>query len=172
MKWARWCEANGHEYQYVTGIVEPSLEPDVILTSCIFTYFSKRYEETINHYLGMFPNAKMIAGGVFPTLNPQWFEKWDRVETHRGLHPDIENLIPYRTFEQTRHTYASLLLAEGGKIGYISKQMGHKNIYITLTRYAKYLPDENDVKILSKVTEMLQRLGDFEKSENRNNLET
>ena len=43
--------------------------------------------------------------------------------------------IPYRPFEQTRHTYASQLLAEGEKIGYISKQMGHANIHITLTKY-------------------------------------
>ena len=44
--------------------------------------------------------------------------------------------IPYRPFEQTKHTYASLPLAEGGKIGYISKQLGHSNIHTTLTRYA------------------------------------
>jgi len=80
--------------------------------------------------------------------------------------------ILYRPFEQTRHTYASLLLAEGGKIGYISKQLGHSNIHSTLTRYAKYIPDENDVKILSKVTEKLKRLNDLEKSENHNNLES
>ena len=72
--------------------------------------------------------------------------------------------IPYRTFEQTRHTYASLLLAEGERISYVSKQMGHKNVHITLTTYAKFLPDENDGKILSKVTEMLQRSANDEKS--------
>ena len=27
MKWARWCENNGHEYQYVRGIVNPDIEP-------------------------------------------------------------------------------------------------------------------------------------------------
>jgi len=26
MKWARWCELNDHEYQYVRGIVIPDIE--------------------------------------------------------------------------------------------------------------------------------------------------
>ena len=65
--------------------------------------------------------------------------------------------IPYRTFEQTRHSYASILLAEGGRPYYISKQMGHANLHTTLTRYAKFIPKDDDGDILSKVTEMLQR---------------
>jgi len=109
MKWARWCENNNHEYQYVRGIAKPNINPDVILMSCIFSYYSKRYEQTIDYYLKLFPKAKIIVGGVFPTLNPKWFEKskWigssnpffnmndeKRVETYCGLHPDIENLTP------------------------------------------------------------------------------
>ena len=71
--------------------------------------------------------------------------------------------IPYRTFEQTRHSYASILLAEGGRPYYISKQMGHANLHTTLTRYAKFIPKDDDGDILSKVTEMLQRQGSDEK---------
>ena len=61
--------------------------------------------------------------------------------------------IPYRTFEQTRHSYASILLADGERPHYISKQMGHANLYVTLSRYAKFIPSEDDGQILSKVTE-------------------
>ena len=60
--------------------------------------------------------------------------------------------IPYRTFEQTRHTYASLLLADGERPHYISKQMGHANLHVTLSKYAKFIPCEDDGKVLSKVT--------------------
>ena len=28
MKWARWCEQNEHQYQYVRGMVEPEITPD------------------------------------------------------------------------------------------------------------------------------------------------
>jgi hypothetical protein len=67
-KWA--FELQGHEYQYVRGIVYPKIKPDEILISCIFSYHSKLYEETINHYLRLFPDAKITVGGVFPSLNP------------------------------------------------------------------------------------------------------
>jgi hypothetical protein len=101
MKWARWCELNNHEYQYIRGMVEPDIVPDVILMSLIFTYYSKKYEQTINYYLKKFPNVKIIVGGVFPTLNPKWFDKWNnsyfdfkQIIAHVGTHPDIEHLTP------------------------------------------------------------------------------
>lgn len=106
MKWARWCENNGYQYQYVRGIVDPDIEPDKILMSCIFSYNSKRYDTEITHYLNKFPDAKFIIGGVFPSLNPHWFNKpkWqnpffanfgfsDRLETKEGLAPEIDNLV-------------------------------------------------------------------------------
>jgi integrase len=61
--------------------------------------------------------------------------------------------IKYRTFEQTRHAYASILLAEGERPYYISEQMGHASLHTTLTRYAKFIPKDNDGNVLSKVTE-------------------
>jgi len=99
MKWARWCELEGYEYQYIRGMVKPTIIPDIILMSCIFSYYSKKYEKTIDYYRNLFPNAKFIVGGVFPTLNPKWFSKWqnpfmDDFQTHCGIHPDIENLVP------------------------------------------------------------------------------
>ena len=101
MKYARWCEENNYEYQYVRGIVEPNIIPDKILMSCVFTYYSKKIEKTIDYYLKKFKNTKVLVGGVFPTLNPDWFNKskWNnvfehKVEVHQFTDPNIENLIP------------------------------------------------------------------------------
>jgi len=101
MKWARWCEDNGYEYQYVRGMVIPQITPDKILMSCVFTYYSKKVEETIDYYLKMFPNTSVLVGGVFPSLQPKWFNKhkWNgpfgnRVEIHRYTDDRIEKLIP------------------------------------------------------------------------------
>jgi hypothetical protein len=105
MKWCRWCEDNGHEYQYVRGEVEPDIIPDKILMSLIFTYYSKRYEKTIDYYLDRFFNSDIVVGGVFPTLYPKWFEKskWGyqpffntshKIEVHQGMSMDIEDLAP------------------------------------------------------------------------------
>lgn len=104
MKYARWCEKNGHEYQYIRGIVSTdkiNIIPDKILMSCVFTYYSKKIESTIDYYLKEFPSASFVIGGVFPTLNPEWFDKqkWnnifeDKVAIHKGIDHNIENLIP------------------------------------------------------------------------------
>jgi hypothetical protein len=99
MKWARWCELEGHAYQYVRGIVIPNIEPDKIMMSCIFTYDSKIYEQTIKHYWRLFPNAELSVGGVFPSLNPKWFNELSHllskpIAVHEGICSDIEDLVP------------------------------------------------------------------------------
>lgn len=108
MKWSRWCENNDHEYQYVRGCVTPSIVPDKIYMSCIFSFYSKKYEQTIDYYRDMFPGVSILVGGVFPSLNPKWFnkEKWQNddngffeddggvVDVFKGTHPDIEDLAP------------------------------------------------------------------------------
>jgi len=97
MKFARFCEENDIEYQYVRGLVKPEIEPELILMSCVFTYYSKKVEKTINYYLDMFPESSMLIGGVFPSLQPKWFDKpeWkDRVKIHRYTYSLIENLVP------------------------------------------------------------------------------
>ena len=40
-----------------------------------------------------------------------------------------------------RHTFASLLLAAGEPITYVSRQLGHRDGSITLRVYAHWLPD-------------------------------
>jgi hypothetical protein len=99
MKWARWCELNDHQYQYVRGIVTPDIEPDKILMSCIFTYDAKIYEKTIKNYWKLFPHAELTVGGVFPTLNKKWFDQLSQnlgkhIIVHQRIHTDIEPLIP------------------------------------------------------------------------------
>jgi len=42
---------------------------------------------------------------------------------------------------QMRHTFASLLLAAGEPITYVSRQLGHHDASITLRVYAHWLPD-------------------------------
>ena len=45
--------------------------------------------------LQLFPNAKVTVGGVFPSLNPEWFQKWNgAVTVHKGLCAEIENIAP------------------------------------------------------------------------------
>ncbi|MFC1578724.1 hypothetical protein ACFL36_06915, partial [Thermodesulfobacteriota bacterium] len=96
MKWASWSELKGYEYQYVRGKVDDlKITPDVMLMSCIFSYYADEYEKTIDFYLKRFPDSRFIVGGVFPTLNGKWFKRFNgTVEVYKGLSPNIKNLPP------------------------------------------------------------------------------
>ncbi len=43
---------------------------------------------------------------------------------------------PRLTFHSLRHTFASMLIAEGANVVYVSRQLGHANPAITLKIYA------------------------------------
>ena len=62
---------------------------------------------------------------IFPTTPSKWFKKF--VE---------RNNLPPLTFHQLRHTYGSLLIAQGVDIATVSKLMGHSNPAVTLRIYA------------------------------------
>ena len=46
-------------------------------------------------------------------------------------------------FHDLRHTYASLLLAQGESLVYVKDQLGHSNISITVDTYGHMVPGEN-----------------------------
>ncbi|MDB9958716.1 tyrosine-type recombinase/integrase [Oceanospirillaceae bacterium] len=45
------------------------------------------------------------------------------------------NRVPY----QTRHTFASQMMAAGEDHGFIAQQMGHADIGVTLKYYARFI---------------------------------
>jgi len=53
---------------------------------------------------------------------------------HRGVH-------------QIRHTYASLLLADGQSLAYVRDQLGHHSIKITVDTYGHLVPGENKAAV-------------------------
>ena len=62
--------------------------------------------------------------------------------TSRLWAPLLRNLnLPYRKIYQTRHTAASLWLAAGENVMWVSKVLGHADVHTTLTRYAAYSRD-------------------------------
>ena len=49
----------------------------------------------------------------------------------------VERRPPY----QCRHTFATLALAAGADVYWVSRQLGHTNIGTTLKHYARFLPE-------------------------------
>jgi integrase len=47
-------------------------------------------------------------------------------------------------FHDLRHTFATLLIAQGESPKYIQAQLGHASIQVTMDRYGHLLPDINE----------------------------
>jgi integrase len=48
--------------------------------------------------------------------------------------------LPHFRLYDLRHTYASHLIAAGGQIDYVAKQLGHSKLTTTLLYYAHWFP--------------------------------
>jgi integrase len=80
--------------------------------------------------------------GGFINLN-----NWRR----RIWHPALASAgLERRRLYEMRHTFATLSLAAGADIYWVSKQMGHQDIRTTLRHYARFLPevDERNLRLL------------------------
>jgi hypothetical protein len=51
--------------------------------------------------------------------------------------------VKYRFPRQLRHTYASWMLKAGEDPSWVSRRMGHKNLAVTLEKYARDIPSMN-----------------------------
>lgn len=178
MKWARWCQQNGHKYRYVRGIIKEEwfkkekFIPDKIYMSCIFSYYSERYEKTIEYYFGVFPEAEIIVGGVFPTLYESWFydkkrswvkrNKQDKridsgfgfeifdtykLTTKPGLAEEIENITPLYNVEIESE---DKLYPRNKIVLYASRGCTNKCGYCAVPRL------EGDMKSFKTIREMVE----------------
>ncbi len=83
-----------------------------------------------------------------------------------GLYTDVHNMTKRRfkpalrragieeiRFHDLRHTYASLLLANGAPMKYVQSQLGHASITMTMDLYTHLLPEVNDkcVNLLNNI---------------------
>jgi integrase len=59
---------------------------------------------------------------------------WKRTLQKLGLN--------YRSFYQTRHTFASIMISEGEDILWVSNMLGHANAQMTLSVYANYIKSD------------------------------
>ncbi|MFT5852618.1 MAG: integrase [Colwellia sp.] len=80
-------------------------------------------------------------GRIF--TNPKTNQSWSNDKaTYRFWVKAIKQTnIKYRTQYNTRHTYASTMLTENKPIGWVAKQMGHSSISMTLSTYARWIPE-------------------------------
>lgn len=69
------------------------------------------------------------------------------VKEYNAACEDPDQELPKLCFHDLRHTHVTDLIAKGVQIDKISRRVGHKDIYVTLTVYAHYLKNEDDHSI-------------------------
>ena len=60
-------------------------------------------------------------------------------------------------FHDLRHTYASLLLAQGQPLTYVSQQLGHANPQITLKTYSQWIPNRTQREAVNRLPTLKSR---------------
>ena len=75
-------------------------------------------------------------------LNPKTDKPWrdDRQIYNQCWMPAlITSQVKFRKQYNTRHTYASTMLSENRPIAWLAKQLGHSDIGMTLSTYARWV---------------------------------
>lgn len=79
-------------------------------------------------------------------LNPKTGKPWtcdQAIRKGMWTHALKRAGVTYRYPYQTRHTYASMMVAAGESLPWIASQLGHTSIKMILNNYARYMPDAN-----------------------------
>ena len=83
--------------------------------------------------------GKKKEGYVFLTKHNKHYQRAESITSHAWKPLISKCNIEYRILYQTRHTFASVMIQQGEEIGWVSMMLGHKNIGITLSKYARFI---------------------------------
>jgi integrase len=139
---------------YASGRVRPytknGLKRDVDLSSETLAMLRTHLSEIRKEYFG---KGEAMPEMLFPNLCGKYL---DNDNASRAFHRICgkAKIGRFRMYD-LRHTFASLLLASGAPITYVSAQLGHTKPTTTLKYYARWLPKEGAkyVHLLDSVPE-------------------
>jgi hypothetical protein len=96
---------------------------------------SRRLRQALlEHYLAS--GSPDFDAHVLPEINRSVFRRtqWRRILKR--------SKIGHRTLKDLRDTFASQLLSAAVPLGYVSKQLGHADVGVTVRHYARYVSDD------------------------------
>ena len=69
-------------------------KPDLVLITSLFTYWWQPVWASVRTYKALYPDAKVVVGGVYASIMPEHCKKSGCDEIHVGLMEEAEVLIP------------------------------------------------------------------------------
>ena len=103
LKLAAYYREHEHKVKLIRGnkIIEEIEEygerfiPDKIMVTSLFTYWADYVKETVLHYRKLFPDAKIIVGGIYASLMPEHCKRYtDCDEVKEGIVKEAEECFP------------------------------------------------------------------------------
>jgi len=89
-------------FENSNGTISKNTQPDMVLITSYFTYWSNHVKRSVSYYKKMFPKVKVIVGGIYASLMPEHCKKYTKCdEVHVGIHAEAEKCKPaMRYFEK------------------------------------------------------------------------
>lgn len=124
-------------------------EGDVLVIKSI-DRLGRNYKQICEEWRLACPHSELNL--VFPNSNGN-YQSADNLAKRRFLPALNRAGIDKIRFHDLRHTYASLLLANGAPMKYVQHQLGHSSITMTMDLYTHLLPEVNDkcVNLLNSI---------------------
>lgn len=126
-------------------------EGDILVIKSI-DRLGRNYKQICEEWRLACPHSELNL--VFPNSNGN-YQSADNLAKRRFLPALNRAGIDKIRFHDLRHTYASLLLANGAPMKYVQHQLGHSSITMTMDLYTHLLPEVNDkcVNLLNNIVD-------------------
>lgn len=87
-------------------------------------------------------------------------DRYAALKLHHRISNDLG--LPRTTLHDWRHTYGVLSLRAGYSPAVVAHQLGHRDSYLLLTRYGRFIPDERDYQRASHAADSRHAAGRLE----------
>jgi len=94
LKIASHLRSQGHEIRLARGNIDSEFEPDQVMITSLFTYWSKYVWNSVAFYKQQYPAARIIVGGIYATLMPEHCKKSGCDEVFTGIYKEAEKCHP------------------------------------------------------------------------------
>ena len=101
LKIASYLKNEGHDFLLIRHDTDFNIDdlhdfiPDTIFITSLFTYWAKYVKEAVKHYKTLYPNAKIIVGGIYASLMPDDCKKFTGCDkVHIGPYKEAEKFSP------------------------------------------------------------------------------
>jgi hypothetical protein len=94
LKLASYHKSLGDTVEYVRGEKSDAQKPDLIFITSLFSYAWRPVHDAVHYYRSLFPNVKIILGGIYASLLPEHAKSSGADEVHVGLFEPAEDMLP------------------------------------------------------------------------------